>query len=105
MSPASRERSMRHRLAVCFMLADATLATEVPTAFAQERERIPIRLSVFVPRSPVPPDYMQMTSDERYAGCSGFPGNCSGRCEGGEFWRTLVLCHWQEDSRCPANPP
>jgi len=96
---------MRHRLAVCFMLADATLATEVPTAFAQERERIPIRLSVFVPRSPVPPDYMQMTSDEHYAGCRGFPGSCHGRCEGGEFCRTLVSSDGKKYCGCAANPP
>jgi hypothetical protein len=97
---------MRKRQSVLgLLLAGAALATQVPVALAQERVRVPTRLSAFVPRSPLPMHYMQLMSDEHYTGCRGLPGSCHGQCEDGKFCRTLVSSNGKHYCGCSANPP
>jgi hypothetical protein len=86
------------------VVAGATLAVAMaaPVAFAQEMERVPARLSAFLPRSPLPLDHM--TSDDG-AGCRGIPGTCHGRCEGDEFCGTLLTSDGKRYCGCSASPP
>jgi hypothetical protein len=81
------------------VVAGATLAMAMPAAFGQEMERVPARLSVFLPRSPLP------TSDDDDAGCRGIPGTCHGRCEGDEFCGTLLSSDGKRYCGCSANHP
>ena len=81
------------------MVAGATLAMEAPTALAQEMERVPARLSAFLPRTPLP------TSDDDGAGCRGIPGTCHGRCEGDEFCGTLLSSEGKRYCGCSASHP
>jgi hypothetical protein len=89
------------------VVTGATLAMAAPAAFAQEMERVPARLSAFLPRSPLPLDLKHMTSDDS-AGCRGIPGTCHGRCDNDEFCGTLLssdgkrYCGCRPDSMTPA---
>jgi hypothetical protein len=77
------------------VVTGATLAMAAPAALAQEMERVPARLSAFLPRSPLPLDLKHMTSDDS-AGCRGIRGTCHGRCDNDEF------CGTRPDSMTPA---
>ena len=83
------------------VVAGATLALAMaaPVAFAQEMERVPARLSAFLPRTPLP------TSDDDGAGCRGMPGTCHGRCEGDEFCGTLLSSERKRYCGCSASHP
>jgi hypothetical protein len=83
------------------VVAGATLAVAMaaPPAFAQEVERVPARLSAFLPRTPWP------TSDDDGAGCRGIPGTCHGRCEGDEFCGTLLSSEGKRYCGCSASHP
>jgi len=96
---------MRNReLFLGVVVAGATLAVAMaaPPAFAQEMERLPARLSAFLPRSPLPLD--RMTSDDG-AGCRGNPGTCHGRCDNDEFCGTLLSSDGKRYCGCRADPP
>ena len=87
---------------VCgLVLAAATWATEAPIALAQEMERVPVRLSAFLPRSSVP----HMASDDDGPGCRGFPGRCHGRCEDDKFCGTVVSGDGKRFCGCLQGPP
>ena len=45
---------MRNRGLFCGLVLGATWATGAPIALAQEMERVPVRLSAFLPRTPCP---------------------------------------------------
>ena len=75
------------------VVAGATLAMEAPAVWAQEMERVPARLSAFLPRTPLP------TSDDDGAGCRGMPGTRHGRCEGDEFCGTLLSSEGRKGRR------
>jgi hypothetical protein len=87
------------------VVAGATLAVAMaaPAAFAQEMERVPARLSVFLPRSPLPLDHM--TSADDGAGCRGIPGTCHGRCDNDEFCGTLLSSDGKRYCGCRPDPP
>jgi hypothetical protein len=83
------------------VVAGATLALAMaaPVAFAQEMERVPARLSAFLPRTPLP------TSDDDGAGCRGIPGTCHGRCDNDEFCGTLLSSDGKRYCGCRPDPP
>jgi hypothetical protein len=81
------------------IVAGSNLAMEAPAAWGEEMERVPARLSVFLPRTPLP------TSDDDGAGCRGIPGTCHGRCEGDEFCGTLLSGDGKRYCGCSANHP
>src|SRR4029077_18603334 len=81
------------------VVAGATSATDTPAAWAQEMERVPARLSAFLPRTPLP------TCDDDGAGCRGMPGTCHGRCEGDEFCGTLLSSEGKRYCGCSASHP
>ena len=89
----------------CFVIACAMSEFEAPAALAQQRNWVQARLSVFLPRSILPPDAKQTVSDEHYTGCRGLPGTCHGRCEGDQFCRTLVSSDGKRYCGCSASPP
>jgi hypothetical protein len=87
------------------VVTGTTLAMEAPAALAQEMQRVPVRLSAFLPRSPLPLDLKHMTSDDDGAGCRGIPGTCHGRCENDEFCGTLVSGDGKRYCGCRADHP
>ena len=80
------------------VVAGATSAMDTPAAWAQEMERVPARLSAFVPE-------LLPTSDDDGAGCRGMPGTCHGRCEADEFCGTLLSSDGKRYCGCSASHP
>ena len=81
------------------LLTGLTFANGSASCFGEERNRVPGRLSAFVPRTPLP------TSDADGAGCRGTPGICHGRCEGDEFCGTLLSSDGKRYCGCSASHP
>ena len=89
------------------VLASAIWVTEAPSALAQETERVPVRLSAFLPRSAVPPGFKHMAfdDDDDGPGCRGLPGRCHGPCEDDKFCGTLTSGDGRRFCGCLQDPP